>query len=115
LKYKAVEKTNTFAKTNAHTAVNTIHLTTRRTLAKKFHRAAGAGAGNAAIAAACLPVSIVPGSICEIRPILPPKRSGLAMKNHISRLCLNAVQNSDRQTAPSFAKQNTWFCAAWER
>ena len=51
--------------------VKTIHLAKQRTLAKKFHRSAGAGAGNAAVAAARQaaavvifpPVSIVPGSI----------------------------------------------------
>ena len=54
--------------------VKTIHLAKQRTLAKLFHRSAGTGTGNAAIAdtrqAAAvvifLPVSIVPGSIGEI-------------------------------------------------
>jgi hypothetical protein len=31
------------------------------------------------------------------------------MKNHIPRLCLKAVQNSDRQAAPSFAKKTLGF------
>jgi hypothetical protein len=76
LKNKAVKKTNTFAKTNAYTAVKTIcsqdHTPgQRRTLARKFHRSAGAGTANAAVAAARQtvavvifpPVSIVPGSM----------------------------------------------------
>ena len=51
--------------------VKTIRLDKRRTLAKNFHRSAGTGTDNAAVAAArhaaaiaiFLPLSIVPGSI----------------------------------------------------
>jgi hypothetical protein len=46
LKNKAVERTNTFAKTNAHTAVKTLQLAKLLTLAKKFHRSAYTEAGS---------------------------------------------------------------------
>jgi hypothetical protein len=67
------------SKTNAHTAVKTIcsqdHTPGHAAYpARKFHSPVGDRAGIGAIAAACLPVSIVPGSLGEIRPILPSKQ-----------------------------------------
>ena len=69
-------------------------------MARKFHPSAGAGAGNAAIAAACLPVSIVLSTIGEILPILPPKRNGLAIDICIFQSCIAAVSGIFHSAIP---------------
>ena len=93
--------------------VKTIHLARRRTLAKKIHRSAGAGTGNAADTGVTLylaaarqtaavvifrPISIVPAWTDGILANFTIKKWVLPMKNNSSRLCLSAVQNSYRQS-----------------
>ena len=86
--------------------VKTMHPATPRTPAKKIRPSASTPADNATLAAArhaaamviSLPVSIVPGSIGGISANSTNKALVLPMKNYLSRLCLNAVQNSDHQS-----------------